>query len=82
MRGTATDRGYDHAWQAVRAEYARAHPWCEPCLATGRRVPLAIVDHRVPLTHGGARLDPSNLESQCRRCHGRKTWRERKGAAR
>jgi len=80
VRGSATDRGYDHAWQAVRAAYARAHPWCEPCLARGYRVPVQIVDHRIPLTQGGARLDPRNLESQCRSCHTRKTWHEQRHA--
>ncbi len=77
QRGSAAARGYDAAWEQVRADYARAHPWCEPCLAIGQRVPVAIVDHRVPIKQGGARLDPSNLESECRSHHARKTWAER-----
>jgi 5-methylcytosine-specific restriction protein A len=78
-RGSAAARDYDVEWQRVRAAYARQHPLCEPCLREGRRVPLQIVDHRVPITRGGARLDPLNLESQCRSHHARKTWRERQG---
>jgi len=79
-RGSAAARGYDVAWQQVRDAYARAHPWCEPCLAIGQRVPVAIVDHRVPIKRGGARLDSANLESQCRSCHSLKTWAERQAA--
>ena len=80
QRGSAARQGYGRDWQQVRADYARAHPWCEPCLAVGQRVPVAIVDHRVPIKRGGARLDPRNLESQCRSHHALKTWAECEGA--
>jgi len=77
VRGSAAARGYNVAWQQVRADYARAHPWCEECLLEGLRVAVAIVDHRQPIRRGGARLDPRNLESLCRSHHARKTWAER-----
>ena len=31
------------------------------------------VDHIVPLARGGARLNPANLQSLCKRCHSKKT---------
>jgi len=75
-RGNSTARGYDEQWRQLRAEYARAHPWCEACALDGLRVAVAIVDHRQPIRRGGARLDPRNLESLCRSHHGKKTARD------
>ena len=40
-------------------------------------VPCAAVDHIVPLSIGGARLDRENLMCLCFRCHDRKTRYER-----
>lgn len=77
-RAPAPKRGYDAAWKRVRAAYAAANPVCED--PEGRHgeypPPVAIVDHVTPISEGGARLDPSNLQSLCRSCHGRKTARE------
>ncbi len=36
-----------------------------------------LVDHIVPISMGGARLDPDNCQSLCSRCHNRKTGVER-----
>jgi 5-methylcytosine-specific restriction enzyme A len=79
-RGTPAERGYDAAEQALARAFARAHPFCEWHLAKGVRVPTAIVDHRVPLSAGGPRLDPRNLQALCRSCHGVKTAREQRRA--
>lgn len=35
-------------------------------------------DHIVELRDGGARLDETNVQLSCARCHGRKTHQERK----
>ena len=40
------------------------------------------VDHVLPLSLGGARLDPANLASRCRACHKHKTKLEAITAAR
>lgn len=71
-RGSAQERGYDAAWQAVRNAYVREHPLCEDHLERGGVVATEIVDHVIPLPHG-PRLDPSNLRSLCRSCHATKT---------
>ena len=77
-RGSAARRGYDRAWQNVRAEYAREHPYCEDHLEQGERIPTQIIDHIIPLPHG-PRLDKRNLRAYCRSCHGFKTAREQRG---
>lgn len=75
-RGTAAQRGYDRAWQALATAYKRTHPHCEAHLTKGQQVPTEIVDHRVALRDGGPRLDPRNLQALCRSCHGVKTHAE------
>ena len=72
-RGTAASRGYDGQWQAVRLAYLSEQPLCEACLARGRTKPALDVDHIIPISKGGERLDPSNFMALCRKCHNRKT---------
>lgn len=73
-----TDRFYQsRAWRNLRDAHAREHPYCEPCLRLGMRVSMDIVDHKLPrLKFPALELTPSNLESQCRSCHKRKTDRD------
>jgi 5-methylcytosine-specific restriction protein A len=79
-RGTATERGYDHAWRKLRREHAEAHPFCAPCLGRGHFIPVEIVDHITPhLGNDALRLNPGNLQSLCRSCHSRKTHAEGEG---
>ncbi|HOF38720.1 MAG TPA: HNH endonuclease signature motif containing protein [Candidatus Hydrogenedentes bacterium] len=68
-RGNASDRGYDGTWQRARSIYLRNHPVCERCEQMGRVKTAALVHHIVPISEGGARLDPRNLASLCRDCH-------------
>jgi 5-methylcytosine-specific restriction endonuclease McrA len=60
-------------WRGARARHLRDHPNCVVCSQ-----PANFVDHIVPRSEGGADLDPSNLQSMCRRCHGQKTQAESK----
>ncbi|MCC7419957.1 MAG: HNH endonuclease [Planctomycetaceae bacterium] len=43
--------------------------------------PVEVVDHRIPFNgpDDPLRLDPSNLQSLCRRHHGLKTHRDLRG---
>jgi 5-methylcytosine-specific restriction protein A len=77
-RGTAWTRGYDTAWQKLRAAHLAAFPLCAHCEADGQTVPARHVDHVVPFDgpHDARRLDPDNLQSLCVSCHSRKTATE------
>lgn len=72
-RGSARKRGYDGAWEAVRAEILEEEPECRRCKAANRLKVAVMVDHIVPLEDGGARLDKDNLQPLCRDCHAVKT---------
>lgn len=52
-------------------------PLCVNCGAPGAPTRPNIVDHITPLTAGGARLDPANLQTLCQPCHNRKTAADR-----
>lgn len=76
-------RGYDHAWDVLRAQHLVAEPACRKCGAAGRIVAARIVDHIVPIRRAPERrLDPTNLQSLCASCHQSKTGREHGNAAR
>lgn len=61
---SSTARGYDRRWRTIRARLLADEPTCRAC----RRRPATNVDHIIPLEHGGARLDPTNLQPLCDGC--------------
>lgn len=68
-RPTSTARGYDEDWRRVRAAHLARHPMCVIC---GERATL--VDHIESIRKAPhRRLDPTNFQSMCARCHGRKS---------
>lgn len=77
-RGSAASRGYDADWRRLRERHLADRPLCVACLED-EVVEVAVeVDHVVPVRRAPERrLDPSNLQSLCRRCHAAKTARER-----
>jgi 5-methylcytosine-specific restriction endonuclease McrA len=60
-------------WKIARDEQLREEPNCQ---APGCDQPATHVDHRVSIAEGGAKLDPANLQSLCKRHHGPKTQAE------
>ncbi len=76
VRGSASARGYDHAWQKVRAQILSAHPVCcfmdHPDHKHECEGFATVVDHITPLPEGD-RLEPSNLRPVCRTAHQRLT---------
>lgn len=65
-------RGYDADWVKLRAKHLKANPACVVCGA-----PATTVDHKISVrARPELRLVPSNLQSMCASCHGRKTVRE------
>jgi len=80
-RPNAGRRGYDRKWQKARAAYLAENPLCEQCLKEEKVTPTYDVDHIIPLSMGGERLDPENFQSLCRTHHNRKTHGRGKGGA-
>lgn len=67
---TPAQRGYDSAWQRLRATILKRDPIC-PCGARATHC-----DHIVPKSRGGTD-DPDNLQGLCAACHDAKSRRER-----
>jgi len=63
-------RGYDRNWRRLRLWYLRRNPICQ---WPGCNKPASQVDHVVPISHGGSRTDPANLQSLCHSHHSLKT---------
>lgn len=74
LRGSASQRGYDHTWSRASKAYLAAHPVCERC----RDALATLVDHIVPLRAGGSRLDPANMQALDVQCHAIKTSEDRR----
>lgn len=71
-RRSAAARGYDSAWRTLRDAVLDEQPTCADC-----HQPATLVDHIVPLRFGGTH-DRANLKAMCRRCHARKSEREKR----
>jgi len=72
VRASASSRGYDYEWKIVRKKIlARDGMVCNYCQRTMAPAE-ATVDHVVPLSKGGARLDPANLVACCLKCNSSK----------
>jgi 5-methylcytosine-specific restriction protein A len=69
-RGDPTDAFYHTAqWRRVRAGVVREEPCCRHCLARGKVTATKVVDHIVPVKHGGDMWERSNLQGLCNDCH-------------
>lgn len=77
-RLSAFKRGYTKRWQRASKAYRRAHPLCVKCLKNGRVELATEVDHIKPHRGDDTLLwDEANWQALCKRCHSRKTRRER-----
>ena len=78
-RESPSKRGYDAAWQRLRAAKLAADPLCEcdDCKRHGWLVPADVVDHIQPIEERpDLRLDWSNLRSMAKAHHDRRTARQ------
>ena len=68
LRGSSSERGYDAAWQAMRAAYLSGHPLCERCYPS---ITVASeVHHKQGIAEAPElRLVESNLMALCHPCH-------------
>jgi len=73
QRGSSAQRGYDAEWRKLRDSIIDANPFCVVDGKPGYEDDPLVVDHTVPISAGGARLDPSNLQPMHASCHSRKT---------
>lgn len=65
-------------WRNLRRAYISRNPLCEFCFARGVTKAADVVDHVVERKDDDSRrLDSSNLQSLCHRCHNLKTLEER-----
>ena len=72
-------RAYDSTWRQMRLLILqRDRGVCQIGLP-GCTLVAGHVDHIVPLSEGGARLDPSNLRASCERCNLRRNALRRPG---
>src|SRR5688572_8571010 len=62
---------YGHPWPRVRLEILHRDGWVCRVLGPTCKGHATTVDHIVPLSRGGARLDPANLRAACASCQ---TW--------
>ena len=75
-------RPYDRAvWKRLRKRILAANPLCVYCKREGVNEKATDVDHIVPLSMGGRRFDPANLQPLCSRCNSIKAVGERSGRA-
>ena len=78
-QGSRQARGYGADWERLRDWFLRQpeNVLCRACEAVGRTTLATDVDHVVAFERvdDAKRLDPSNLQALCRRCHRKKTGR-------
>lgn len=73
------DKFYDStAWKKCSRSYLIEHPLCISCKEKGRTTPAVHTDHIIPIGKGGSKLDRSNLQPLCLKCHASKTGKEKK----
>lgn len=80
-RGTSRERGYDARWDKLSEWFRSIYPLCGMRVdgvvheehrrpqCKGRFVKAGCVDHIIPVSRGGDRYDPANLQSLCIPCN-------------
>lgn len=63
-------------WRSARLAQLQREPLCVECKRAGIITGANVVDHIRPISQGGAKFDPDNLQSMCKPCHDRKSVQE------
>lgn len=68
------------AWRKLRGVYIKQHPLCEcaDCKKLPVPLPAEHVDHIRPIKDGGDPMSWENLQSLNRKCHNKKSAKERR----
>lgn len=69
-------RGYDGRWDRASRDYRRRHPFCAWCEQCDQLRFADVVDHKIPITDGGAMFAPTNWWGLCHLHHGVKASME------
>jgi len=64
-------------WRKLRLVILQRDPVCKECERLGRVESSTVCDHIQPINKGGAKLNPSNLQGLCERCHNSKSARDK-----
>lgn len=73
--GKTKARGYGSDWDRVRQDVLERDGYRCRLRLDGCTETATQVDHIVPMSKGGARLDPANLRSSCASCNARQRHR-------
>tara|TARA_R110002051_G_scaffold114905_1_gene187828 strand:- start:91 stop:429 length:339 start_codon:yes stop_codon:yes gene_type:complete len=73
--GQIDNSGFYHSkqWRALRNWYIKQNPICEQCNRDNKLSGGQCVDHITPITKGGSKVCPSNLQTLCNKCHAKKS---------
>ena len=64
-------------WREIRSYILSTHPLCTHCLKEDILTPAEEIDHIIPLhIDPSKRLDLTNLQPLCKKCHSTKTYKE------
>jgi len=66
-----------HRWRKVATGYRKKHPLCVVSYEKGKHVPAEVLDHIIPIEHGGAVWDKRNWQGLCHKEHNRKSAQEK-----
>jgi 5-methylcytosine-specific restriction protein A len=80
-RGSAKSRGYDYAWTNFSRAYLSRpeNQFCRLGISKHCKQIAECVDHIKPLSKGGGKYDPDNLQPACLACNSMKGDREIRG---
>ena len=64
-------------WRVISLRYLANNPLCVHCKEQGKLVEATQTDHITPINQGGDPWDEGNYQALCRRCHDKKSAKER-----
>jgi hypothetical protein len=68
-------KGYDSRWRRYSESFRKRHPFCAFCMQENRMTLVVfgrtgVLDHKIPVTDGGAFWDENNHHPLCNGHHG------------
>ncbi|WKW47284.1 HNH endonuclease signature motif containing protein [Myroides sp. JBRI-B21084] len=77
---TRTHADFDYnarKWRKLRAAQLTQFPFCKHCDQLNIITIATVADHIVPVKKGGAGYELSNLQSLCKKCHDKKSAKDK-----